>query len=32
MNSELAAYTASIERRLAQICDCADGLSAEQLN
>jgi uncharacterized damage-inducible protein DinB len=32
MNSELAAYAASIERRLTQICDCADGLSAEELN
>ena len=32
MNSEVAAYAASIEKRLAQICDCIDGLSAEQLN
>jgi hypothetical protein len=32
VNSELAAYVASIEKRLAQVCDCADGLSAEQLN
>ena len=32
MNSELAAYAASIEKRLAQICDCTDGLSAARLN
>jgi hypothetical protein len=32
MQSELAAYQASIDKRLEQICDCLDGMTAAQLN
>ena len=32
MHSELAACQASIDKRLQQICDCLDGLTAAQLN
>ncbi len=32
MHPQIAAYRESIERRLDQICECLDGLSASQLN
>jgi len=32
MTPEIAAYQTSIERRLGQICDCLDGMTAAQLN
>jgi hypothetical protein len=32
MNDEIAAYEASINSRLSQICACLDGMTPEQLN